>query len=333
MKRNDHLYESIMRYDNLRLAFEKARKGKRERPDVIEYARKLEFKIRKLQHELADREPDIGHYRFFTVRDPKIRRICAASFPERVLHHGVMNICEPVIDAYAIHDSYACRKGKGAQKGIKRAQKFSRGHDWYLKMDVRKYFDSIDHTVMMRLLGKRIKDDDLLYLFWRILETYHTAPGKGMPIGNLISQHLANFYLGCFDHWIKEERRIRGYLRYMDDFLLFGEAKQDLKKEILLIERFLAETLELELKPVQLNRCRKGIPFLGYRVFPDRIWLSARSKRRFIRKFIDYEAKWVNGEWTIETLTQHMEPLIEFTRFANASAFRGNVIERYGVPY
>ncbi len=333
MKRTNHLYPSIMRNDNLRLAFEKARKGKRHRPDVIAYTRNLAYNIRKLQHELVERDPDIGHYWFFVVRDPKIRQICAASFPERVLHHGIMNICEPMIDAYAIHDSYACRKEKGPQKAVKRAQKFSRHYDWYLKMDIRKYFDSIDHTIMMRLLGRRIKDDDLLYLFWHILETYHTIAGKGMPIGNLISQHLANFYLGYFDHWIKEHRRIHGYVRYMDDFLVFGGKKNDLKTEIPLIEQFLAENLELHLKPIQLNRCRKGIPFLGYRVFSDRIRLSGRSKSRFIRKFIAYEAKWMNGQWSIETLVRHMEPLIEFTKFADASAFRGNVIERYGVPY
>ena len=333
MKRAGNLYRRIPDYDNLCLAFWKAARGKHQRPDVVAFKNRFDENIQKLQNDLLARRPDVGDYRFFQVRDPKPRSICAASFPERVLHHAVMNVCEPVLEAHAVFDSYACRKGKGNRKALDRAQRFSRRFPWYLKLDIRKYFDSIDHADLMDGLARKFKDRDLLHLFRTLLETYYTAPGKGMPIGNLISQHLANFYLSGFDHWVKEDLKIRGYLRYMDDFILFGPDKPYLKAALTQVRVYLAEKLALELKDdIQLNRCAHGIPFIGYRVLPSHIRLSPRSKRRFISKFKEYESKWQSGEWSEADLVRHMEPLIDFTRAAHAGDFRRNVISRFGVP-
>jgi hypothetical protein len=208
----------------------------------------------------------------------------------------------------------------------------ARDPDWYLKLDIQKYFDSIDHGILLRLLARRIKDKELLLLFEKLFDTYHTRSGKGMPIGNLISQHLANFYLGCFDHWIKEERKIKGYVRYMDDMLVFGHHRVPLKAELEEIRQYLHGKLDLQLKAnIQLNRCRRGFTFLGYRVFPDRILLSQRSKRRFLHKFKRYEQTWHDGQWTTAQLARHMEPLIEFTRAAGATRLRRSAIQRFGV--
>jgi hypothetical protein len=243
-----------------------------------------------------------------------------------------MNVCEPLLEAYAIFDTYACRKGKGNRKALARAQHFARRHNWYLKLDIRKYFDSIDHGILLALLARRIKDKELLLLFAKLLDTYHTRPGRGMPIGNLISQHLANFYLGPFDHWIKEERRTKGYLRYMDDMLVFGHDRARLKTDLEEIGHYLKQELGLQLKTnVQLNRCRHGIPFLGYRVFPDRIRLSPGGRRRFVKRFRHYEQEWIDGNWSTAELVRHMEPLIEFTRGAGGKGFRSSVIDRFGV--
>ncbi len=165
--------------ENLRLAFRKAAKGKQDRQEVIAFRRDFEANIRKLREQLLKNEPDVGHYRFFHVRDPKPRHICAASFPERVLHHAIMNIFEPVLESYAIDDSYACRKDKGAHKALAKAQTYSKNYMWYLKLDIRKYFDSIDHRIMISLLSRHVKDRELILLFQTLLETYHTDPGKG----------------------------------------------------------------------------------------------------------------------------------------------------------
>jgi retron-type reverse transcriptase len=318
--------------ENLHLAFRKAARGKQDRPEVIAFREDFEANIRKLREQLLQNEPDVGHYRFFYVRDPKPRHICAASFPERVLHHAIMNIFEPVLESYAIYDSYACRKDKGVHKALKKAQTYSGNYLWYLKLDIRKYFDSIDHGIMIHLISRRIKDRKLILLFQTLLETYHTEHGKGVPIGNLISQHLANFYLGYFDHWIKEERRIQPYLRYMDDFIVFGQDKSYLKLELEYIREFLREKLSLELKDnIQLNRCSRGIPFLGCRVFPDRILLSPRSRQRFSKKFREYENNLIIGKWSWEELARHTGPLIEFTKAADSKGLRRHIIHRFGV--
>ncbi len=332
MKRANNLYRRIHEYENLRVAFVKAARGKCNHPAVLEFRKNFRENIHGLRRQIADQNLQVGDYSFFKVFDPKPRNICAAPFRERVLHHAIMNVCEPVLESCAIFDSYACRTGKGNRKAVARAQKFSRNRDWYLKLDIRKYFDSIDHEIAMEMLERRFKEKPLPNMFRAILNTYRTAPGKGVPIGNLISQHLANFYLGRFDHWVKETRRVKAYLRYMDDFILFGHDKTYLKTELALVADFLKTRLSLDLKEnVQLNRCAKGVPFLGYRVFPHTVRLGTKSRKRFAEKFRRYERKWANGQWTTEELVAHTGPLFGFAKFADSCQFRSDIIERYGV--
>ncbi|MBF0452798.1 MAG: group II intron reverse transcriptase domain-containing protein [Candidatus Magnetomorum sp.] len=314
------------------MAYKKAVKGKHDRSEVIDFKASFEKNIEKLRLDLLKRKPDVGHYYFFRVHDPKPRDICAASFPERVLHHAMMNICEPVFEQYAIYDSYACRKNKGSHAAINRAQKFCRINAWYLKLDIRKYFDSIDHLTVIDMLARKMKDQDVLDLFAIILDTYQTKSGKGLPIGNLISQHLANFYLGKFDHWIKEIMKVKHYIRYMDDFILLSNSQCELKKLLDNIIVFLDNHLLLKLKEnIQLNKVKHGIPFLGYRVFSEKILLSPQSRIRFIEKYRLYEAKCLHGTWSIDEMVRHMMPLIEFTKKADAHGLRTNVINRFGV--
>ncbi|MBF0229448.1 MAG: group II intron reverse transcriptase domain-containing protein [Desulfamplus sp.] len=332
MKRAQNLYNLLSTHENLKSAFIKAVKGKQTNSEVIKFKNNFDTNIQNLRKQLLNKEPDIGHYHFFTVRDPKVRTICAAPFPERVLHHAIMNICEPFFDSYAIYDSYACRKGKGNRQALARTQEFARKYSWYLKLDIRKYFDSIDHKIALNLLSRRFKDRDLLMLFHKILNTYHTQSGKGVPIGNLISQHLANLYLGSFDHWLKENRKIKGYVRYMDDFILFSEDKSVLKTELREIECFLKDHLELTLKKnIQLNKISLGIPFLGFRVFPNHTRLLPQSMKRFSRKLRDYEKNYYEGKWSERELIRHMEPLIDFTNAGDNIPFRRMIIKRFGV--
>ena len=306
--------------------------GKKEKKEVIRYSENLDKNLKKLQEQIINVKPDIGNYRFFIVRDPKLREICSPSFKEMVLHHAIMNICEPVLDKYAIYNSYACRKGKGTVKAIQRCQEYVRQHKWYLKMDIKKYFDSINHNIAIQLLTHKFKEKSLITLFYKILDTYHKTPFKGVPIGNLISQHLANFYLGPFDHWILEEQKKRYYIRYMDDFIVFGNCKKDLKELLEIIQIYLFNKLDLKLKhTTQLNRTSIGIPFLGFRVFKGKILLTPTSKKRFIKKFKQYEHNYEMGIWDSQKLVQHMEPLFAFVQTADTLSFRKNVINRFGV--
>ena len=183
-----------------------------------------------MQKGLVAQTLQIGDYHYFKIHDPKERLICAASFSERVLHHAVMNVCDPFFNRYQIFDSYACRKSKGTYAALDRARHFNHHFKWYLKLDVRKYFDSIHHGRLKRLLVKQFKDKSLLDLFNGIIDSYHVSDACGIPIGNLTSQYFANHYLAVADHFIKEELRIKGYVRYMDDMVLWHNDKISLLK-------------------------------------------------------------------------------------------------------
>ncbi len=191
MRRAGQLMDAIAAPENLRLAFWKAAKGKRGKSDCRAFQEDLDRNLDQLRSDLSAGQARIGNYHFFTIHDPKERRICAASFPERVRHHELMNVCEPVLEKSAIFDSYACRKGKGRLAAIQRAWNFARQQDGYLKLDVRKYFDSIDHEILRQMLRRKFKDPEVLSLFDRIIASYHTQPGCGLPIGNLTSQRRA----------------------------------------------------------------------------------------------------------------------------------------------
>ena len=213
MKRAGQLLAHIAEPANLRLAFWKAAKGKRARADCRAFQERLDINLAELRSELLAGAIRVGDYRTFTVHDPKERTICAAAFRERVLHHALMNVCEPVLERAAVFDSYACRRGRGQLAAVRRAESYARERGWFLKMDVRKYFDSVDQRVLLDLLGRKFKDAAVLGLFRQILASYQTAPGCGLPIGNLTSQHFANFYLAPLDRFIKEHLRCRAYVR------------------------------------------------------------------------------------------------------------------------
>lgn len=190
--------------ENLRLAFWKAAKGKRGKADCLAFREGLEENLTALGEELLAGDVSVGDYHYFKVHDPKERLICAAAFRERVLHHALMNVCEPVLERAAVFDSYACRKGKGRLRAVDRAQGYARGYRWFLKMDIRQYFASVHQATLRQLLGRKFKDPVLLGVFDRIIGSYRSAPGRGLPIGNLTSQHFANFYLAPLDRFLKE---------------------------------------------------------------------------------------------------------------------------------
>ncbi len=327
MKRKGKLIGKIAEIENLHLAFCKAARGKRTRLEVRSFQNNLHEELHAIRKGLVRGDIHFGDYRFFTVYEPKKREICAATFRERVIHHAIMNIVEPVFERYAIVDSYACRKKKGMHAAVKKAKKLSNRYRYYLQLDIAKYFDSIDHDVVVTLIRRLIKDRAVLLLFENIVKSYSTVPGKGMPIGNLISQHVANLYLGFFDHWVKEVLRVKGYVRYMDDFILFGNDKQEIKMWLQQVKEELASSLQLRLhKRRQLNQCKYGISYLGYRVYPDGIRLGKRSRSRFIRKFKQFEQNFLNGDWDMATLNRHMCGLIGFTTGADSVGFRRGVI-------
>lgn len=333
MKRISNIYSEIYELKNLYLAYYKASKGKKKKIAVTEFTKYLDYNIKNIQEELIEEKVSIGNYTYFKIYDPKERLICAASFKERVLHHAIMNILDKYFEDFLIYDSYACRKNKGLHKAVNRAFFFAKKNEYYIKMDIRKYFDSIDHNILYELLTKKFKDKKLLNLLQCIIKSYSVSYNKGIPIGNLTSQYFANFYLNLLDRFIKEELKIKPYIRYMDDFLIMGNDLEQLSIFKNKIKIFLKNRLDLVLKPPITNNIKKGIPFLGFSITNKKILLSRRSKMRFKNKLLIYEKKYYNNKWSINELVQHTVALTGFTKIANSKGWRNFIINRYGIYY
>jgi retron-type reverse transcriptase len=326
MKRYGALFESIIRFDNLLLAARKARRGKQDRLRVAHFYFHLEKELFTLQDELQSGSYRMRPYRSFVIYEPKQRQICAADFRDRVVHHAICHVLEPVVDACLIYDTYACRRGKGTHAAAKRAQHFARRFPYVLKCDVRQYFASIDHAVLQGLLRRKLKDKALLALLDHIIA--HPipggVPGKGVPIGNLTSQYFANLYLGELDHFVKERRRLKGYVRYMDDFLVFAGDKASLHETLCAIRRFLHHTLLLDLKEpaTRLVPVTQGIPFLGFRIFPGLVRVDRKKLVRFRRQVRQREAQYVCGMMAVERLVQSVASMIGHVRQADSLVAR-----------
>jgi len=330
MKRAGNLIGSVVDADNLRSAFFNAARGRRKQAVVRRFAADLDHECRLMRRDLVSGAYPWGAYRQFLIRDPKPRVISAAPFRDRVAHHALINVCGPHFENYLIHDTYACRKGKGLDGALGRAVVFSRVGGWYLQLDIRKYFDSIDQDVLLRLLARRFKDPVVLSHFADILAGYRTAPGRGLPIGNLTSQYFANHYLGALDHFIKERLGCRRYLRYMDDFLLWADDRASLLCRRAEVATFLEHELRLELKPEVMGPCERGLTFCGYRVYPGGLRLSGRSRRRFRHLYRDAMERVRSGEWTETELVRHVEPMLAFVRRGASHAYRQRVFEAMG---
>jgi hypothetical protein len=314
MKRANYLLDRIAQPDNIRLAFWKAQRAHSAKAEVAKFRKDLEANIATLRREILCGEVSVGNYYYFTIYDPKERLICAAEFRERVLHHALMNVCHDTFERYQIFDSYACRLNKGTYAAIERAKHYQQSYEWFLKLDVRKYFYNISHVVLKEKLQRQFKEHKLLSIFDAIIDSYEASPDKGIPIGNLTSQYFANHYLAEADHYIKEHLSVPAYVRYMDDMVLWDNDKARLLDVGRQLDTFIDDKLLLELKPFCLNRADKGLPFLGYVLYPHRIKLNRLSCLRFCRKSKSYLQALNCGQWTQAEYQRHILPLLAFAR-------------------
>ncbi|WP_373549154.1 RNA-directed DNA polymerase [Haliscomenobacter sp.] len=326
MKRANNLLEPVADLDNLRLAFWKARKGKSYAQEVLAYQKNLDTNLLGLRDQILTVKVQVGQYRYFKVYDPKERQICASAFGEQVLHHALMNVCHGYFERVQIGQSFASRPGKGVHAALHLAQQFTRQYRYFLKLDVRKFFDSIHHAVLKTQLDRMFKDQQLLLIFGQIIDSYCVLPDRGVPIGNLSSQYFANHYLTGLDHFIKEQLRIKAYVRYMDDMVLWHNERSVLKECQQAITNFVEQSLQCALKPMLMNFTSAGLPFVGHVLRPYDTRLSLRSRRRFVQKIRYIDQKYHSGEWSEAHCQRHALPLIAFTEHANAKAFRKQII-------
>lgn len=318
MRRAGNIFEDVLDRGNIRIAFLKASRGKRLRADQQIFQANLDDELERLREGLADGTYPVGNYMRFKVFDPKEREICAASFGKRVLHHALMNVCEPYFDKWLVDRSYACRRGYGQLRAVRMASRLACRYRWYLKCDFCRFFDSIPHSGLKSMLHRKFKDDRLVFWFEKIISAYETSPARGLPIGNLTSQHLANLYLDPLD-------RMAGgrYVRYMDDFILWSEDKESLRRikrdEILAVCSRLGLTLKNE--PI-LNRSALGMDFLGMRILPGNVRLSRRSRDRYERRLRWYDHQLAEGSLDESRYQERVTALTAFVLQADSSAWR-----------
>jgi len=345
MHRHKHLYGRVVCFENLLAAAHEALRGKRGRAPGAAFFAVLEAEVATLHRELQEGRYRHGPYHYFQIFDPKTRTVAAAAFRDRVVHHAIVRILEPLFEGRFIEDTYACRKGRGNHAAMRRAACFARRFEYALKCDVSRYFPSIDHEILLGQVARVVGDAQLLALIRHIVESHAdgettewTGEGlfdvrvrrRGLPIGNLTSQFLANVYLSPLDHFAKHTLRIPGYLRYLDDFLLFGSDRARLRAQGRAVQAKLGE-LRLRMHPDKYRLCptRSGVDFVGFVVFSDgRIRVRRASVRRFERRYR-------RRCWDVEhfgadagALTQSVQSWVAHARHAKSLDLRRAVLGR-----
>ena len=344
MKRTGNLWEHIVAYENLLTAYRKARRGKRRRRVVEQFEFRRELELVILQQELSDNTYQPGGYDTFMLYDTKARMISAAPFRDRVVHHALCNVIEPIFEQTFIHDSYASRAGRGTHAAIRRYQQFAREYNWVLKCDVRQFFPSIDHQILKQRVARKIKDPRVLALVATIIDHSNaqaSVPGffpgddlftanerrRGLPIGNQTSQFFGNVFLDALDHFVKEVLGCPAYIRYVDDFVLLGNDKGELADMRDAIEQFLI-SLRLWLHPKKrvISRTQDGVRFLGFRVWPNRIWFCGNSIRRVRRRVRQMQEEFARGISSLEQIRQRINAWNGHAAMVTGTRYRSRLL-------
>jgi RNA-directed DNA polymerase len=322
MRRLGNLFDAVVEHESLRLAFCRAARGKRQRREVAVFAESLDRRLADMAAGLRVGTFPLGRFTQFEIHDPKRRVITAPAFSERVLHHAVMVVCETHFERWLVADTFACRPGKGREAAVVRAAGFARCFPWRVHLDVRQCFDSIPHDLLMGRLERHFKDRRLLGLFRGIIAGFRANLGRGLPIGSLMSQHFTNFYLGALDRFVKEELRFKGYVRYMDDLVLWGPTQAAVTGAADACRGFVSRSLGMEFKPAAAGRSDRGLDFLGCRVFPTHSILSRRSRRRYGRRLRLLARAYRLGLLDERQLQARLEATTAFARAAGVKSWR-----------
>lgn len=329
MKSVGGIWDLLLDIDTMLEAYRLASKGKQQVPEVRRFRENLHPNLRRIIGQLEEGTFTFGPYRTFTIHDPKTRSIQVAPFEQRVVHHAIIQVAGPAMERSLVFDTYACRKGKGQHAAARRLQSFAKRHGWYLKMDVRKFYDSVGHECLLGILASRFRERRLRELFAGLVRSYSTSAGNGLPIGNLTSQYFGNLYLDALDHRIKEVNGRVGYVRYMDDMVVLGNRRDGLLRlrddicQWLYVERALTVK-----NGGELNRVDRGIPFVGFVVYPERMRLHSRVARRYSRRLKQLKRDYRVGLYGAMEVQQRATALVAATHVANAESFRRSVEQR-----
>lgn len=355
MKTLKNVFEQVVDYDNLYRAYLNARLCKRYRYEVLNFSAHLEDNLVKLQKELIERTYTLGKYREFYIYEPKKRLIMAQPFKDRVVQWAIYQVLNPVFAQGYITDSYACIKERGTHKAVKRLHYWLRQVGkkpekyYFLKLDISKYFYRIDHDVLMGILKRKIRDDDMIFLLDKIVNSSETnfglppgkSPGevkrsdrvseKGMPVGNLSSQMFANLYLNELDQYCKRTLGIHFYVRYMDDVIILHQDKDQLHEWKRIIDTFLKENLQLDLnektciRPITL-----GVEFCGYKIWNTHIKLRKSTALKMKRNLKKLQKEYAAGEVTVEEAKQTISSYLGILKHCDSYSLKRTIFGEYG---
>ena len=338
-------FERISSWESLLEAYRKAACGKRRRESTARFEHQLADRLLELQDELRSFRYRPGPYVNFFIHEPKQRLISAAPFRDRVVHHAICNVIEPWFERRFIFDSYANRVGKGTHRALDRLQQFARRHRYALRMDIVQHFPSIDHAILRDILARVIREPDVLWLVDRILESgtgvldgeYSLVwfPGddlfavrrpRGLPIGNLTSQFWSNCYLDPFDHFVKRELRCPAYLRYVDDFVLFGDSRRELWRwKDAVVDRLAKIRLKVHAR-AQVVPVNNGIPWLGFIVFPAHRLIKASKVHHFSRRLHNRWRAHCAGEISFAEFDATVQGWINHVRYGDSWGLRRHML-------
>ncbi|MEK7390518.1 MAG: reverse transcriptase domain-containing protein [Patescibacteria group bacterium] len=306
------MFNDIISVESLLEAWKEFLKGKRNKKDVQDFQYRPSDNILVLRKELKDKTYKHGGYHAFNISDPKPRNIHKASVRDRLLHHAIYRQFYKFFDKTFIHDSYSCRRLRGTHKAVERFKSFALRASsnntktlWILKCDVKKFFASIDHDIMLKILRERIDDRDALRLIAGVVDSFQsTGEGKGLPLGNLTSQLLVNVYMDNLDQFVKHSLKAKYYIRYADDFVIMGRDKAWLNEVLMLVESFLQKELSLKLHPdkISIRTFASGVDFLGWIHFPRHRVLRTATKKKM---FKNIKVKEVKNE-TVQSYLGHI---------------------------
>lgn len=324
MKIYKALFEEIISLENLFSAWEKFKKGKRGKADVQKFEHSLEQNIFELHRRLQAKKYKHDPYFSFYIQDPKQRHIHKATVRDRIVHHAVFRVLNPVFEPTFISHSFSCRVDKGTHKGVEALAKMIRQvtrnnsqNAFVLKCDIKSFFESIDHDILLSLLKNKVKDENTIWLLKEIIASHYSQrlslfTYKGLPIGNLTSQLFANIYLNELDQFVKQTLRIKHYARYTDDFVIVSKDEKELQNLLLPIRDFLQKKLALDLHPgkISIRKVGQGVDFLGLVIFPHHRLLRTKTKQRVFRKLrtrvLEYNAKKIEEEKLLHCLQSYL---------------------------
>jgi len=347
VSRVDTLWPQLVSFENLLQAAHGAARGKRSRPDVATFLLDLEPEVLRLKRELESGTYTPGPYRTFLVQEAKPRLISAAPFRDRVVHHALTRVIEPHFDIRFSPFSYACRKGFGTHRALARARQACRRYRYVLKCDVRKYFASIDHAILLRLLARVIACQQTLGLLRRIVASSNPQEPalwyfagddlftpherrRGIPLGNQTSQFFANVYLESLDRMIVRTLRPAAYVRYVDDLLLFDNDKPTLgRMRTAVTDRLTALRLKLHDRKSRVFTTREGVSFLGFRLFPDHARLLRGNVVRFRRRLRRMQRAFACGELPGAGVDQRVRAWVAHAEHGDTWRLREQVFAEY----